>query len=44
MLGQGGMHINDIQLKFTIAGSRRHIVGYGAADGEVIVLRFEVSE
>jgi hypothetical protein len=44
MLGRGGMHINDAQLRFTIAGYRRHIVGHGAADGEVIALRFEVSE
>jgi hypothetical protein len=44
MLGRGGMHINNTQLRFTIAGYRRHIVGHGAAYGEVIALRFEVSE
>ena len=44
MLGRGGMHISDIQLRFTIAGYRRHIVGHGAADGEVIMLHIEVSE
>ena len=44
MLGRGGMHINDTELSFTIAGYRRHIVGHGAADGEVIALRFEISE
>ena len=44
MLGRGGMHINDTELSFIIAGYRRHIVGHGAADGEVIALRFEVSE
>jgi hypothetical protein len=44
MRGRGGMHISDTQLRFTIAGYRRYIVGHGAADGEVIALRFEVSE
>jgi hypothetical protein len=44
MPGRGGMHINDAQLRFSIAGYRRHIVGHRAADGEVIALRFEVSE
>jgi hypothetical protein len=44
MLGHGGMHINHTQRRFTIVGYRRHIVGHGAADGEVIALRFEVSE
>jgi hypothetical protein len=44
MLGCGGMHINHTQLSLTIAGYCRHIVGHGAADGDVIALRFEVSE
>jgi hypothetical protein len=44
MLGRGGMHIKDTELSFTIAGYRRHIVGHGAADGEVIALRFEISK
>jgi hypothetical protein len=41
---RGGMHIDHTELSFTIAGYRRHIVGLGGTDGEVIALRFEVSE